>query len=93
MPLYEFECNECGLFEKFISIKKYEHIIECPLCENESHRKYSPPNIYNTSPGYRKARGLNEKNQESPKVKTIKQKSHHNHNHNHVSHNPWMVGH
>ena len=101
MPLYEYECNKCGLFEQFISIKHYEHIIECPTCDNDSHRKYSPPNIYNTTPNYRKARGINEKNQESPRVETINQKqdnhhSHphsHSHSHNHVSHNPWMVGH
>ena len=47
MPLYEYECNKCGLFEQFISIKHYEHIIDCPTCDNDSHRKYSPPNIYN----------------------------------------------
>ena len=99
MPLYEYDCKQCGSFERFISIQHYKNITECPTCDNDSYRKYNPPNIYNTNPTYRKARGINEKNQESPRVETIYQKHDHNHSHSHshahhhVSHTPWMVGH
>ena len=99
MPLYEYDCKQCGSFESFISIQHYKNITECPTCDNDSYRKYNQPNIYNTTTTYRKARGINEKNQESPRVETIHQRHDHNHSHSHshahhhVSHTPWMVGH
>ena len=97
MPLYEFECHQCGTFEQFISLKSYQEKIKCPSCEDNARRIYTPPNLYNTTPNYRRAKGINEKNQESPRVETINQKKHpehnHSHAHHHVSHTPWMVGH
>ena len=97
MPLYEFECHQCGAFEQFLSLKEYGVKVQCPNCDDNAYRVYTPPNVYKTSPNYRKSRGINEKNQESPRVETINPKSHSEHNHSdshhHVSHTPWMVGH
>ena len=97
MPLYEFQCRKCGSFEEFISLKSYESKANCPSCNKNAFRIYNSPNVYKTSPSFRKAKGINEKNQESPAVKTINQKNHpehnHSHSHHHTSHTPWMVGH
>jgi putative FmdB family regulatory protein len=95
MPLYEFECHQCGTFEEFLSLKSYVAQLQCPDCDGNANRIYTPLNFYKTSKSYRKARAINEKNQESPQVKKIDNTSHseHNHSHHHVSHSPWMVGH
>ena len=71
MPLYEFECQQCGAFEQFLSLKEYGVKVQCPNCDDNAYRVYTPPNLYKTSPNYRKSRGINEKNQESPRVETI----------------------
>ena len=97
MPLFEFQCRTCGSFEEFISLESYESKVNCPSCKKNSYRVYNSPNVYKTSPSFIKAKGINEKNQESPVVKTINQKNHsehnHSHSHHHTSHTPWMVGH
>lgn len=41
MPLFEFECSNCGKFE---TSRKYSEIdsVRCPACKGEVRRIYSP---------------------------------------------------
>lgn len=43
MPLYEYECPKCGVFEHFVSIKAREDKISCPDCGCESRYIISAP--------------------------------------------------
>jgi putative FmdB family regulatory protein len=40
MPLYEYECRECGqIFEKMVRFHEIEQPAECPECKSHDTRK------------------------------------------------------
>ena len=42
MPLYEFECENCGFqFEEMIKLKDTGEEIECPKCQNRAKKLIS----------------------------------------------------
>ena len=43
MPIYEYECNQCGKsFEKMVRFSEADQIPACPKCENkDTHKKIS----------------------------------------------------
>lgn len=50
MPLYEFRCEPCGLFEQWRTLVEAGTPMLCPTCEAVAKRVFSPPNVnLNTS--------------------------------------------
>jgi putative FmdB family regulatory protein len=43
MPLYEFRCDDCGIFEAFRAIAEYNQPANCPTCQQPVKRIFSPP--------------------------------------------------
>lgn|GEM_PF-256060 len=43
MPIYEFLCEACGLFEQQRSLKEASEPMVCPTCQAAAKRVYSPP--------------------------------------------------
>jgi putative FmdB family regulatory protein len=43
MPIYEYECNQCGKpFEKIVRFSEADQIPACPKCESkDTHKKIS----------------------------------------------------
>jgi putative FmdB family regulatory protein len=40
MPIYEYQCNECGdEFEKMVRFSEADHAQSCPLCQSQNTRK------------------------------------------------------
>ena len=52
MPIYEYECRNCG--HRFERIQKFSDApaSECPECHNPVHRLMSPPAILFNAPGF-----------------------------------------
>lgn len=97
MPLYEFECDNCGVFEALRPIALRDTAPNCPTCEGESKRIFSVPH-FNLSSGsaFLKARQTDEprleKREKEPSPPRYQ-------SHKRVElgscrrHRPWMVGH
>lgn len=45
MPLYDFKCDDCGAFEKWMRIAELEQLTVCPSCEQPARRVFSPPMV------------------------------------------------
>ena len=46
MPLYEYRCNDdCGEFEAWRTMAKYDAPIDCPQCDQTATKIFSVPNI------------------------------------------------
>ena len=45
MPLYEFRCEKCGLFEEWRTIAEVSNPIICPDCQSVAKRIFSPPGV------------------------------------------------
>lgn len=43
MPLYEFKCNDCGIFDAWRSLAEYNNPVNCPDCSQSATRIFSPP--------------------------------------------------
>ncbi len=51
MPIYEYECNQCGEpFEKMVRFSEADHIPICPKCaSNDTRKKISAVVSFGTS--------------------------------------------
>jgi putative FmdB family regulatory protein len=45
MPLYEFRCPECGIFDEWRSIADRSNPARCPSCQQAANRILSVPGI------------------------------------------------
>jgi putative FmdB family regulatory protein len=45
MPLYEFRCRECGIFDEWRSIADRSNPANCPSCQQSANRIVSIPAI------------------------------------------------
>ncbi len=68
MPLYDYECQECGPFVSFSSIEERSAPSFCPVCGRTSRRVISAPNLCLMASGTRKAHAVNERSQHAPRV-------------------------
>jgi putative FmdB family regulatory protein len=41
MPIYSYECQEHGEFEKLITLSESDKDQECPMCKEHCHRVFS----------------------------------------------------
>ena len=86
MPLYEFQCKDCGIFEEWRSLSKSSDPAYCPTCKERGKRIFSAPAILSGSLRLKKENPepqlvRRESQPEQPRVK------------NHTGGRPWMIGH
>jgi len=53
MPIFEYYCDRCGVFETIITLNETGDRIFCPNCRSESQRLFSPPSFYRPFSGIR----------------------------------------
>lgn len=49
MPLYDFKCQTCGTFEKWVALANFERTVFCPDCSEVAARMFSPPMLLSGS--------------------------------------------
>src|SRR5258708_26956910 len=70
MPLYDYNCVDCGNFCLWRSVADRDLPASCPGCHLRSARLISAPNLTLMPPGRREAFARNEKSRHEPGVKT-----------------------
>ena len=108
MPLYEYHCSECGLFEVIQDSDKVEDTIECSECGRLAARVFSPPTFCRVFSGTRHTLQKRADRSFEPrlmsheeKTKTLGQNTTCGHGHHHGQHKPhknnldrpWMMKH
>ena len=94
MPIYEFSCEDCGLFEQRRSFAEAGDPLACPSCGREARRVYSMPSTRRMPAALSGAMERAENSAHEPEVVrrpaggTGSGKGHH---HSHGG--PWAVGH
>ncbi|NER78059.1 MAG: zinc ribbon domain-containing protein [Leptolyngbya sp. SIO1D8] len=49
MPLYEFKCDPCGVFDEWRSLADRNVPAYCPICQKLGKRVFSPPTMLSGS--------------------------------------------
>lgn len=49
MPLYEYKCQSCGIFDQWRPLAESDQVAHCPACEKPSCRIFSPPMLLTSS--------------------------------------------
>ena len=102
MVLYEFLCENCGLFEKMRHANDDNASISCPNCGGKAKQIFSAPTFFRTFSGTQHMlRRRNEKGVEPrvvshlPKEEPAPGAHQQQHNHAHHTHGdrPWMLKH
>jgi putative FmdB family regulatory protein len=68
MPLYEYQCEDCGPFEAFRAIAQASAPLACPSCSSPASRSWSAPRVRGMSSNNLKAAERNEKSRHAPHV-------------------------
>ncbi len=88
MPLYEFRCDTCGVFDAWRTMAESDQPAVCPTCETMGKRIFSPPAILSGSLRLKQERTEPQLVQKSVSQEPVtpKYKSH-------TGGRPWMVSH
>ena len=86
MPLYEFRCEDCGVFDLWRSLSESSAPAHCPDCKEPARRIFSPPAILSNS------LRLKQENSE-PQVMKRKVEPEAPKARSHTGGRPWMIGH
>jgi putative FmdB family regulatory protein len=84
VPVYEYECNEHGLFETLRPLSEYDQPSPCPSCDNASLRVLSVPHLVGVPRATMIAHDRNEQSRHEPRVSQHKHGDH-AHHHAHTS--------
>ena len=97
MPIYAFDCTECGPFEVMRPMADSALPASCPRCANEARRVFSPPGLALLDRPVRTALDREEKSAHEPDVVTRKSgralHAHGHHHHGHHAAQPWVLSH
>lgn len=89
MPLYEFRCEKCGLFEEWRTMAEASNPIICPDCQSAAKRIFSPPGVMLSS-----SLRLRQENSEPQRVKRTQERETITPNYqSHTDRRPWMISH
>ncbi|VFR36853.1 regulatory protein, putative [plant metagenome] len=67
MPLYEYGCPACGVFEAFLPMARCREDVACPQCATASPRVASAPALGVLSGALRAAHAANERSAHAPR--------------------------
>lgn len=68
MPVYEYECEDCGIFQSIAPMSASADPCSCTECGKISPRVIlSVPFVSTLDPGVRRAHGVNERSSDGPK--------------------------
>lgn len=89
MPLYEFRCQTCGVFDQWRTMAECHLPATCPTCEQNAKRIMSPPAVQLS--GSLRLRRENPEPElvqrlQPPEPKPAQHRSH-------TGGRPWMLGH
>ena len=89
MPLYDFRCETCGIFEQSRSIQQASAPMLCPTCQTVAKRLISAVGILKTSSK------LSKRVEQSAEPRLVQRTAHNHatHKHNHHHGRPWAIGH
>ncbi len=100
MPLYDYECQDCGPFRTWQSMDEAASPTPCTDCGRLSPRLISAPNINRMDAGVRKALQRCDNSADAPSVvrqqdlSTFGRTKHARHSHrSHAPSRRWMIGH
>ena len=68
MPLYEYECPQCGPFTAVRELAKSSHPAQCVQCGQEARKIFSIINFRTMAPRNRVAHERNERSAHSPHI-------------------------
>lgn len=68
MPIYEFLCEDCGVFEERRSFEEAGNPADCPGCDTAARRVYSMPNLKTMPTALSTAMNRTEKSAHEPQV-------------------------
>jgi putative FmdB family regulatory protein len=69
MPVYDYECVECGVFTALRPMSQCREPFHCPSCGQDAPRVFvTAPALANMDAGRRKAYSINERAAHEPKV-------------------------
>jgi putative FmdB family regulatory protein len=70
MPMYDYECEQCGPFSHWQRLADRNDLVRCPVCEAMAVRMISAPNLVLMPAARRAAHARNEKSRHEPGVTT-----------------------
>jgi putative FmdB family regulatory protein len=68
MPLYVYECRNCGLFEAWQEMRSASDTCACPDCGSASERQLAMPSLSTMNGSLRAALARAEKSSSEPRV-------------------------
>ncbi len=88
MPLYDYDCGQCGSFSDLQPMSRASEAMPCPICGEPADRIVCTPFVANRAPNNRVAHQRSEKSAHEPQVATGplpgKARGHgHGHHHGH----------
>ena len=69
MPIYEYECETCGVFSEFRKLSEYREPAHCSSCGELAERIISVPNLAVMDKSMRSVHERNEKSANAPDIK------------------------
>jgi len=86
MPLYEFRCDQCGLFDEWRAMSECNDPAYCPSCQSPGRRVFSAPMLLSGSLRLKRENPEPQlvKREQEPKPSTVK---------DHKGGRPWMISH
>lgn len=68
MPVYDYECAECGVFNAFRPMDAWREPCACPACGGEAPRAFvTAPTVAGMDPQQRAAIATNERSRHEPR--------------------------
>lgn len=86
MPLYDFRCETCGIFEQWLTLAEIAAPVHCPTCSEQAKRIFSPPMLLTGS-----LRLQGSESREPQRVKRDREPA--SPRHLSARGRPWMIGH
>lgn len=86
MPLYEFRCGDCGVFDVWRSLAESSNPADCPTCDEPGRRIFSAPALLSGT------LRLKQENLEPRRVQRDREPVTPRVQH-HSGSRPWMIGH
>lgn len=76
MPLYDYKCQQHGVFHELIAMDERSAAHPCPTCLQLAPRVIMMPQILTMDSGVRKARHTNERSRHEPVISSAASRDH-----------------